>query len=64
MNTVEFQGLITIEDVLEQIVGDIIDEHDNVKQNTNIKKIKNLVFTVAGSTTLDEFNAFFKSNYR
>jgi magnesium and cobalt transporter len=56
-------GLITIEDVLEQIVGDIIDEHDNVKQNINIKKIKNLVYTVAGSTTLDEFNAFFKSNY-
>ena len=56
-------GLITIEDVLEQIVGDIIDEHDNVKQNANIKKIKNLVFTVSGSTTLDEFNAFFKSNY-
>jgi magnesium and cobalt transporter len=56
-------GLITIEDVLEQIVGDIIDEHDNVKQNTNIKKIKNHAYTVAGSTTLDEFNAFFKSNY-
>ena len=53
-------GLITIEDVLEQIVGDIIDEHDNVKQNTNIKKIKNHIYTVAGLTTLDEFNAFLK----
>ena len=57
-------GLITIEDVLEQIVGDIIDEHDSVKSNNNIKKIKKSTYVVSGSTTLIEFNEFFKSNYK
>ncbi len=57
-------GLITIEDVLEQIVGDIIDEHDSIKSNNNIKKLKKSIYTVSGSTTLVEFNEFFKSNYK
>ena len=57
-------GLITIEDVLEQIVGDIIDEHDTVKSNNNIKKIKNSSYALNGSTTLIEFNDFFNCNYK
>ena len=57
-------GLITIEDVLEQIVGDIIDEHDSIKSYNNIKKVKKSIYMVSGSTTLVEFNEFFKSNYK
>ena len=57
-------GLITIEDVLEQIVGDIIDEYDSIKSNNNIKKIKKSIYIVSGSTTLIEFDEFFKSNYK
>ena len=57
-------GLITIEDVLEQIVGDIIDEHDTVAENSNIKKIKNSSFLLNGFTSLQEFNDYFKCNYK
>ena len=57
-------GLITIEDVLEQIVGDIIDEHDKVAESNNIRKIKNTIFSVNGSTTLEEFNEFFNCSYK
>ena len=57
-------GLITIEDVLEQIVGDIIDEHDSIQPNNNIKKIKNSLYSLNGATTLEEFNDFFNSKYK
>ncbi|MBF6058610.1 MULTISPECIES: HlyC/CorC family transporter [Thiomicrorhabdus] len=54
----ELAGLITIEDVLEQIVGDIEDEHDE-DELSNIQKRAGESYAVQAITPLDEFSEFF-----
>jgi magnesium and cobalt transporter len=51
-------GLCTIEDVIEQIVGDIDDEFD-VEDDLNIRRDAERQFTVRGVTRIDEFNEYF-----
>ncbi|WP_166254136.1 HlyC/CorC family transporter [Marinobacter salicampi] len=53
-------GLITIEDVLEQIVGEIEDEHD-FDEETNIKARGDGSFAVKAVTTIEDFNEFFET---
>lgn len=48
-------GLVTIEDVLEEIVGEIEDEHD-IDDEANIVKISDTRFTVKGVTPIEDFN--------
>ena len=55
-------GVVTIEDVLEQIVGDIEDEHD-VDDDVFIKPLEDRCYTVKGITPIDEFNSFFETNF-
>lgn len=51
-------GLITIEDVLEQIVGDISDEFDHDDSSTNIVAEDNH-WRVRAVTPIEQFNTFF-----
>jgi magnesium and cobalt transporter len=51
-------GLVTIEDVLEQIVGEIDDEHD-IEEDVSIIKHNDTRFTIKALTPIDEFNAYF-----
>jgi len=57
-------GLVTIEDVLEQIVGEIEDEHDIEDDDYLIKDLEGDDFTVKAITPIDEFNEHFKTRYR
>lgn len=54
-------GLITIEDVLEQIVGDIEDEHDTDEDDFAIRDDGNGSFTLTALTPIEDFNEFFGS---
>jgi len=49
-------GLVTIEDVLEQIVGDIEDEYDYDEAEDNILKLDSSVFRVKAQTEIGDFN--------
>lgn len=51
-------GLVTIEDVLEQIVGDIEDEYDT-DEDVEIKKHTDGACTVKASTQIEDFNEYF-----
>jgi len=56
----EIAGLVTLEDVIEQIVGEIEDEHD--KEEDNIIDYGDGRYLLQASTTLLEFNEFFGSS--
>ena len=48
------QGIVTIEDLLEEIVGEIRDEFD--KEEESIQKIREKIFDVKGDTLIEEIN--------
>lgn len=55
-------GLVTIEDVLEQIVGDIEDEYDIDEDEEFIKKHSDTQYIVKALTPIVEFNKYFNSH--
>lgn len=55
-------GLVTIEDVLEQIVGEIDDEHDT-EESSFIRRLGNGEYTVKAITPIEDFNEYFKTEF-
>ncbi len=55
-------GVVTIEDVVEQIVGEIDDEFD-VDEDLSIRKDAERQFTVRGVTLIEEFNEYFATHF-
>ena len=57
----QVSGVVTIEDVLEQIVGDIEDEHD-VDEDTLVTQIEPSIFHVKALMPIEDFNERFATN--
>ena len=55
-------GLVTIEDVLEQIVGEIGDEHDT-DEDSFIRRLGSGEYTVKAITPIEDFNETFKTRF-
>ena len=58
-------GLVTIEDILELIVGEIEDEYDDETQNQpSIRELNDRTYSISALTSIEEFNEFFDSGFR
>lgn len=55
-------GLVTIEDVLEQIVGEIVDEHDFEEEEYIFRRGEH-EYTIKALTPIDEFNEYFATDF-
>jgi magnesium and cobalt transporter len=55
-------GLVSIEDVIEQIVGEIDDEHD-IDDEEFIRQHRGNRFTVKAHTPIEDFNEFFSADF-
>ena len=56
-------GLVTIEDIIEQIVGEIADEHD-IDEEVYIKPYRDDQYTIKARTPIENFNEYFHTDFK
>lgn len=54
-------GLVTLEDILEEIVGEIYDEYDTEEDDEMIEKIDEQTWLVNGLMNINDFNEIFRT---
>lgn len=55
-----FAGIVTMEDLVEEVMGDIEDEYDPI--SFKVKKIDDSTYLIDGMTTIDELNSKLELN--
>jgi len=58
-----FSGMIAVEDIIEEVLGDLKDEIDDVEPEVEIEELQDGIYMIEAATHLDDVAAFLKVEF-